>query len=234
MSKRLIIALDFPSAELALQFVKPLSPDSCRLKVGFELYVAAGPYFVRQLVDLGFDVFLDLKFHDIPNTVASACRAATELGVWMMNVHALGGEKMLTEAANAVKSSSRPPLLIAVTILTSMDKRQLSGIGLDVEPQEQVLKLASLAQGCGLDGVVCSAQESAMLNAKLGSGFELITPGIRPVNSEQGDQSRVMTPADAIKSGSSYLVVGRPITQAQDPVFVIDAINHEILLAEKS
>lgn len=232
-TKRLIIALDFPSAQQALGFVKPLSPQSCRLKVGFELFVAAGPEFVSKLVDQGFDVFLDLKFHDIPNTVASACRAASKLGVWMMNVHALGGDKMLTAAVQAVKEEEKPPLLIAVTILTSMDRHQLDGIGIGLKPEEQVLKLASLTKDSGLDGVVCSAQEAAMLNQHMGSTFNLVTPGIRPLDSDKGDQSRIMTPYDAIKSGSSYLVVGRPITQADDPLAVIERVNQEIAAALK-
>ncbi len=228
---RLIIALDFPAADLAFRFVRQLSPDTCKLKVGFELFVAAGPAFVGKLVDLGFDVFLDLKFHDIPNTVAAACKTASHLGVWMMNVHALGGEKMLEAAANSIQSVEKPPLLIAVTILTSMDEQQLSGIGINEEPRNQVLKLAEMTKNNGLDGVVCSAQEANMLNTHLGNEFQLVTPGIRPTNSEKGDQSRVMTPLDAIKSGASYLVVGRPITQANEPLSVIEGINNEIVLA---
>lgn len=229
LMKRLIIALDFPSGEQALAFVSRLSPDSCRLKVGFQLYVAEGPDLVRKLVGQEFDVFLDLKFHDIPNTVSSACLVASELGVWMMNVHALGGEKMLTEAAEAVHRVANPPLLIAVTVLTSMDKRQLSGVGLQADPKEQVLKLAKMAKKSGLDGVVCSAQEAYVLKKVIGDDFKLVTPGIRPRESEKGDQSRVMTPADAIRNGASYLVVGRPITQAQAPMNVIESINQEIL-----
>ena len=229
--KRLIIALDFPNGEQALAFVSSLSPESCRVKVGFQLYVAEGPDLVKKLVDQGFDVFLDLKFHDIPNTVSSACLAASELGVWMMNVHALGGEKMLTVAAEAVQSVANPPLLIAVTVLTSMDKQQLSGVGLQVDPKEQVLKLAKMAKKSGLDGVVCSAQEAYVLKKTVGNDFKLVTPGIRPRESEKGDQSRIMAPADAIRNGASYLVVGRPITQALAPKDVIERINQEILLA---
>ncbi|MEE9303761.1 MAG: orotidine-5'-phosphate decarboxylase [Thiotrichaceae bacterium] len=230
-TKQLIIALDFPTGEQALSFVKILSPDSCRLKVGFELFVAAGSGFVEKLIDLGFDVFLDLKFHDIPNTVASACRAASRLGVWMMNVHALGGEKMLTEAVNATHSIKNPPILIAVTVLTSMDNQQLSGIGIALPAKDQVMKLADMAKNCGLDGVVCSAQEAAMLSQSFGDEFKLVTPGIRPADSVKGDQSRVMTPGDAIKAGASYLVVGRPITQSNEPLRVIENINQEIMLA---
>ncbi len=229
--KRLIIALDFPSGEQALAFVRNVSPESCRLKVGFQLYVAEGPDLVRKLVDQGFDVFLDLKFHDIPNTVSSACLAASQLGVWMMNVHALGGKKMLTEAVETLQSVTKPPLLIAVTILTSMDKPQLSGIGMPGDPKEQVVKLAKLAKESGLDGVVCSAQEASALKKSAGDKFQLVTPGIRPKESEKGDQSRIMTPADAIKNGATYLVVGRPIIQAEAPADVIASINQEIVLA---
>ena len=225
MPSKLIIALDFPSGDLALNFIKPLSPDTCKLKVGFELYVSAGPDFVKTLVDKGFDVFLDLKFHDIPNTVASACRAASQLGVWMMNVHASGGNKMLLAAHDALNELKNPPKLIAVTVLTSMDQAQLQGVGISQEPQEQVKQLAKLTAQCGLDGIVCSAQEAAMLRAELGKDFLLVTPGIRPVRAEIGDQSRVMTPDKAIAAGVSYMVVGRPITQSKQPQQVIDAIN---------
>lgn len=225
MPSKLIIALDFPSGDLALNFIKPLSPDTCKLKVGFELYVSAGSDFVKTLVDKGFDVFLDLKFHDIPNTVASACRAAAQLGVWMMNVHASGGNKMLLAAHDALNELKNPPKLIAVTVLTSMDQAQLQGVGISQEPQEQVKQLAKLTAQCGLDGIVCSAQEAAMLRAELGKDFLLVTPGIRPVGAEIGDQSRVMTPDKAIAAGVSYMVVGRPITQSKQPQQVIDAIN---------
>jgi orotidine-5'-phosphate decarboxylase len=226
MSSKLIIALDFPSAEDALHFIEPLSPTHCKLKVGFELYVSAGPDFVKRLVAQGFDVFLDLKFHDIPNTVASACRAAAKLGVWMMNVHASGGEQMLIAAKTALDEFSNPPKLIAVTVLTSMDQQQLSGIGLNCTPETQVKRLAKLTQSCGLDGIVCSAQEAALLRTKLGHDFLLVTPGIRPSGADIGDQQRIMTPEKAIKAGVSYMVVGRPITQAKQPQSVIEAINN--------
>ena len=232
-NKRLIIALDFPAAEQAISFVNKLSPGDCRLKVGFELYVAEGPRFVEQLVDMGFDVFLDLKFHDIPNTVHAACKAASRLGVWMLNVHALGGGNMLVSAVDAVHSVEKPPLLIAVTILTSMDELQLKGIGLNLSAQAQVRKLAELAKKSGLDGIVCSAKEVALLKQQLGDKFQFVTPGIRPENFERGDQSRVMTPGEAIHSGASYLVVGRPITQSTEPLQVISAINDEIMHASK-
>lgn len=228
MSSRLIIALDFPNSEQALAFVEPLNPKQCKLKVGFELFVAAGPDFVRQLVKQGFDVFLDLKFHDIPNTVASACKAAAELGVWMINVHASGGDKMLLAAADALKPYENPPKLIAVTVLTSMDQEQLQSMGLDIEPQQQVSRLAALTNRCGLDGVVCSAQEAQMLRQECGRDFLLVTPGIRPEGSAKGDQTRVMTPQRANEVGVSYIVVGRPITQAADPQAVIDSINEDL------
>ncbi len=228
MSSRLIIALDFATAEQALQFVAPLDPSQCRLKVGFELFVAAGPDFVRALVDRGFDVFLDLKFHDIPNTVASACKTAARLGVWMMNVHASGGVKMLAAAREALQEFPDPPKLIAVTVLTSMDKTQLQGTGIAAEPAAQVRHLARLAADSGLDGVVCSAQEAIMLREMLGQEFLLVTPGIRPAGSDQGDQSRVMTPAQANHAGVSYVVVGRPITQAADPQAIIAQINADL------
>lgn len=225
MSSRLIIALDFPTAEQALAFVKPLDPQQCKLKVGFELFVGVGPDFVRALVQQGFAVFLDLKFHDIPNTVASACKAAAQLGVWMINVHASGGAKMMQAAQQALQGFENPPKLIAVTVLTSMDKAQLSGTGVNADPDQQVLYLARLAADSGLDGVVCSAQEAGLLRKALGDDFLLVTPGIRPEGSDQGDQSRVMTPAQARDAGVSYVVVGRPITQAADPLAVIAQIN---------
>jgi orotidine-5'-phosphate decarboxylase len=228
MSSRLIIALDFATAEQALTFVKDLQPSQCKLKVGFELFVAAGPEFVRHLVQRGFAVFLDLKFHDIPNTVASACKAAAQLGVWMLNVHASGGVTMMQAAKAALADLPNPPKLIAVTVLTSMDKAQLASTGIQLEPLEQVQYLAKLAQDSGLDGVVCSAQEAALLRAQLGDEFLLVTPGIRPEGSDKGDQSRVMTPRQAKQAGVSYVVVGRPITQAAEPQAVIAQINADL------
>ena len=228
MSSRLIIALDFATAEQALTFVKDLQPSQCKLKVGFELFVAAGPEFVRHLVQRGFAVFLDLKFHDIPNTVASACKAAAQVGVWMLNVHASGGVTMMQAAKAALADLPNPPKLIAVTVLTSMDKAQLASTGIQLEPFEQVQYLAKLAQDSGLDGVVCSAQEAALLRAQLGDEFLLVTPGIRPEGSDKGDQSRVMTPRQAKQAGVSYVVVGRPITQAAEPQAVIAQINADL------
>ena len=225
MSSKLIIALDYPTAEQAFSFVKQLSPERCKLKVGFELFVAAGPDFVKQLVDQGYDVFLDLKFHDIPNTVASACRSAANLGVWMMNVHASGSDKMMTAAKQALLEMNSLTKLIAVTVLTSMDKEQLVLTNVTSSPEEQVKSLAQLTQKSGLDGVVCSAQEAKMLRETLGKDFLLVTPGIRPQGADFGDQSRVMTPATASKAGVSYIVVGRPITKSTNPLNVIDQIN---------
>lgn len=235
MSSRLIIALDFASAEQALHFVNRLNPNNCLLKVGFELFVTAGPDLVRELVQRGFKVFLDLKFHDIPNTVALACQAAARLGVWMLNVHALGGPVMLTAARQAIDelALAQPPLLIAVTVLTSMDEAQLNTVNIHAEsPQDQVLHLARLTQDCGLDGVVCSAQEAMVLKAALGESFMLVTPGIRlevsELNAVLDDQCRIMTPRAAFQAGIDYIVVGRPITQASDPLAVIAAINRDL------
>ncbi len=227
---RVIVALDFPDGQTALQFVQQLPPGSCRLKVGKELFTSAGPELVRQLVGMGHDVFLDLKFHDIPNTVARACEAAAQLGVWMMNVHASGGRRMMEAAAAALKDNAgeRKPLLIGVTVLTSMSAEDLAEIGVNVEPATQVERLAQLAKASGLDGVVCSPREAGQLRAQLGDDFVLVTPGVRPAGASKDDQTRVMTPADAIRDGAGYLVIGRPVTQATDPVSALEAINVEI------
>ncbi len=225
---KVIVALDYPDAASALQLVARLAPDLCRLKVGKELFTRAGPRLVEDLAARGFDVFLDLKFHDIPNTVAGACHAAAELGVWMLNVHALGGERMLQAAKEGVMRATHSPLLIAVTILTSMDEADLVAVGLAGSPLDNVLRLAQLAQQSGLDGVVCSSRETPVLREQLDPGFRLITPGIRPAGSQADDQRRVMTPVDAINSGSDYLVIGRPVTRADDPVGVLRTINSEL------
>ncbi len=227
-NSRIIVALDFPDARSALALVDRVDPGACRLKVGKELFTRAGPQLVEQLVARGFDVFLDLKFHDIPNTVASACQAAAELGVWMLNVHALGGERMLLAAREGIGRATHQPLLIAVTILTSMDEHDLAGVGLSGTAADNVLRLAGLAQSCGLDGVVCSPRETATLRARLGADFLLVTPGIRPAGSASDDQRRVMTPLDAVNNGSSYLVIGRPVTQSDDPVGVLRTLNSEL------
>lgn len=225
---RVIVALDYPKAKPALALAARLDPAACRLKVGKELFTAAGPQLVQRLVGLGFGVFLDLKFHDIPNTTAAACRAAAALGVWMVNVHASGGRRMMEAAREALDKSVHKPQLIGVTVLTSMDAAALREIGIERSPREQVLHLAGLARQSGLDGVVCSAQEAAELRAAYGPGFTLVTPGIRPAGADAGDQSRIMTPAAAIGAGSDYLVIGRPITQAADPLAALQEINLEI------
>ena len=225
---RVIVALDYPEAKPALELAARLAPAACRLKIGKELFTAAGPALVRDLVGKGFGVFLDLKFHDIPNTTAAACRAAADLGVWMLNVHASGGRRMMEAAREAVDKASHKPLLIGVTVLTSMDEAALREIGVERSPREQVLHLAGLAQQSGLDGVVCSAREAADLRARFGPGFALVTPGIRPAGAEVGDQSRIMTPGSAIRAGADYLVIGRPITQAADPPATLWSIQAEI------
>lgn len=229
--KRVLVALDYPDAEQALDMARKLNPDVCRVKVGKELYTRCGPQILEQIHQLGFDIFLDLKFHDIPNTVAKACGVAAEMGVWMVNVHASGGRRMMEAAMESViqrSCGSQRTKLIAVTVLTSMDQSDLAEIGLDIEPRTQVERLARLTQSSGLDGVVCSAQEATMLRAALGSEFELITPGIRPADSAAGDQRRIMTPRDAILAGSTYLVVGRPITGSADPAKTARSIQDEV------
>jgi orotidine-5'-phosphate decarboxylase len=198
------------------------------LKVGKELFTVAGPQFVEQLQKRGFDVFLDLKFHDIPNTTAQACKAAASLGVWMVNVHALGGRRMMETAREALANVPDRPKLIAVTVLTSMAQEDLHGIGITASPAEMVSRLAGLAKDSGLDGVVCSAQEASALRQQCGKNFCLVTPGIRPANAAANDQSRIMTPSAALEAGSSYLVIGRPITQAADPLAALKEISQDI------
>ncbi|MGB5804222.1 MAG: orotidine-5'-phosphate decarboxylase [Vibrio anguillarum] len=228
--QRVIVALDYEQQAEALAFVDKIDPNSCRLKVGKEMFTLFGPDFVRELHKRGFSVFLDLKFHDIPNTCSKAVRAAAELGVWMVNVHASGGERMMSASRQILEPYGNDrPLLIAVTVLTSMEQPDLRGIGIDVAPKEHVMRLASLTQNAGLDGVVCSAQEAHMLKSHLGQEFKLVTPGIRPVGSATGDQRRIMTPSEAIKAGSDYLVIGRPITQATRPDEVLKAINDTLI-----
>lgn len=227
-STRIIVALDFPEAASALALAQRLDPALCRVKVGKELFTVAGPELVRTLVACGFEVFLDLKFHDIPNTVAAACRAAAGLGVWMVNVHASGGRRMMDAARAALVDLPQRPLLIAVTVLTSMSAEDLGEVGVNDAPAAQVLRLARLAQSCGLDGVVCSAQEATLLRTELGEEFRLVTPGIRPAGAEAGDQRRVMTPAQALHAGATDLVIGRPITAASDPLAVLKQIQTEI------
>lgn len=226
--KRVIVALDYPEPSLALEFVEKLSPSLCRLKIGKELFTIAGPQFVRQVVAKGFDVFLDLKFHDIPNTVAAACRAASDLGVWMVNVHASGGSKMMEAARTAIQSTGADTKLIAVTVLTSMGDEDLIEIGVHGGAQAQVLKLAQLSSDSGMDGVVCSAQEATLIKDKVGSDFLTVTPGIRLAGGDAGDQKRIMTPVAAINNGADYLVIGRSITKAEDPNAILTNIIDEI------
>ena len=227
-STKIIVAFDFADAASALALVERLDPALCRLKVGKELFTAAGPDLVRALVARGFEVFLDLKFHDIPNTVAAACRAAASLGVWMMNVHAAGGRRMMEAAREALADLPHPPLLIAVTVLTSMSAEDLGEVGVAGSPADQVLRLARLTQACKLDGVVCSAQEATLLRADLGTDFRLVTPGIRPAGADTGDQRRVMTPVEALRAGATDLVIGRPITAAPDPLAALQQIRSDI------
>ncbi len=230
---RVIVALDFANPMHALALADRLDPADCALKVGKEMFVVAGPEPVRWMVARGFRVFLDLKFHDIPNTVAQACTAATRLGVWMLNVHAAGGAAMLAAARAAVdqtaKALGKPrPLLIAVTVLTSLGDDDLAATGINDTARGQALRLARVTLASGLDGVVCSAAEATALRLALGPGFTLVTPGIRPSGSPSDDQARIITPGAAIANGADYLVIGRPITQAPDPVAALAAINASI------
>lgn len=230
---RVIVALDFDDSLSAFALASRLDPAKCAVKVGKELFTASDAGFVRELVRRGFRVFLDLKFHDIPNTVARACAVATRLGVWMLNVHASGGPAMMAAARDAVahtaaESGPPRPLLIAVTVLTSLTADDLAATGVDSTPEEQALRLARLAHAQGLDGVVCSAHEAALLRRAFGAGFTLVTPGIRPEGAAAQDQARVMTPREAVAAGADYLVIGRPITAAPDPLAALDAINASI------
>lgn len=225
-NKVIIVALDYADAAQALAMARQLDPARCRVKVGKELFTRSGPGVVEQLQALGFEVFLDLKFHDIPHTVAKAVRAAAELGVWMVNVHASGGRRMLEQAKNELlQVPNATTLLIGVTVLTSMERDDLAEIGLDIDPLVQVQRLARLTESCGLDGVVCSAWEVAPLREIISSNFQLITPGIRPQESQADDQRRIMTPANALAAGSNYLVIGRPITQAENPLTALARIE---------
>ncbi len=227
---QIVVALDYANAKSAREMVVQLDPTRCRLKIGKELFTREGPGFVEELIRGDFEVFLDLKFHDIPSTTAKACQAAAELGVWMVNVHASGGRKMMLAAREAIDHCSHQPLLIAVTVLTSMAQSDLVELGINVTPAEQVSRLASLAQSSGMDGLVCSPLELSMLR-KQWPRASLVTPGIRPEWSQKGDQVRVMTPAQAVAHGSSYLVIGRPITGAKDPMRALEKIEREIAMA---
>ena len=227
-NKPIIVVLDFPEAKSATELAARLDPAACRVKVGKELHTAAGPQVIDDLMRRGFDVFLDLKFHDIPNTVASACRVAASQGVWMINVHASGGRQMMLAAREAVDFASVKPLLIGVTVLTSLSNLEMSEIGFSGTAADNVMRLAALTKACGLDGVVCSAEEATSLKAMLGAAFQLVTPGIRLEGDAKGDQQRVVTPLDAIKSGADYLVIGRAITHAKDPIATLNFINGQL------
>ena len=225
---KIIVALDFASGKSALEFVEQIDPTLCRVKVGKELFTAAGPELIEQLVKRQFSVFLDLKFHDIPNTVAKACEAASRLGVWMLNVHASGGLAMMQAAREGVSLSGQHPLLIAVTVLTSMAEAELAQIGVQGSLLDHVKRLALLTQHAGLDGVVCSAQEASMLRSACGEDFCLVTPGIRPADAAQDDQTRIVTPPQALALGAHYLVIGRPITRAENPQLALQQIIKSI------
>ena len=225
---KVIVALDFPDADSALEFSRKLTPEHCRLKVGKELFTSAGPDLVARLTDAGFDVFLDLKYHDIPNTVKAACAAAARLGVWMLNVHALGGEAMMQAAREGIEAAARRPFLLAVTVLTSMSQSDLSRLGIEQPLPQLVEKLAGLSAECGLDGVVCSAREAAALRQLLGDGALLVTPGIRPRWAASDDQQRIVTPEQALADGASYLVIGRPVTRHANPLEALSRINESI------
>lgn len=228
---KIIVALDYDDLNLALAFVDRVDPALCRLKVGKEMFTLFGPQFVTSLQQKGFDVFLDLKFHDIPTTCAKAIRAAADLGVWMVNLHTSGGEKMMAMSKEILEPyGADRPLLIGVTVLTSMEQVDLAGIGIERSPFEQALHLAHLASRVGLDGVVCSAQEAGEIKLGCGHGFLTVTPGIRPVGAELSDQKRVLTPQQAISSGSDFLVIGRPITQAREPLFTLQEIQRSLSL----
>ncbi len=229
MTNKIIVALDYEKESDALALVDQIDPSLCRLKVGKEMFTTLGMNFVKQLHQRNFDVFLDLKYHDIPNTVARAVRSAADLGVWMVDLHASGGLRMMEEAKRILEPYGKDaPLLIAVTVLTSMEDLDLLQIGINASPREQVLRLAHLTQRAGLDGVVCSPQEVEILRNACGEDFKLVTPGIRPIGADFGDQRRVMTPTAAIRAGSDYLVIGRPITKADNPVEVLRSINASI------
>ncbi len=225
---RVIVALDFPDADTTRVFVRRVTPKLCRLKVGIELFTSAGPELVSHLVSQGFDVFLDLKYHDIPTTVSRACTQAAELGVWMVNVHTLGGKHMLMAAREAIDHSIHQPLLVGVTLLTSHGADDLAELGLERDTGSQVQRLAGLARDAHLDGVVCSPKEASLLRRKFGKKFLLVTPGVRQPTDVRDDQSRTLTPAEAVREGADYLVIGRPVTRAPDPVVLLNAINREI------
>lgn len=232
MISPVIVALDYADKQQAMNFIDQINPDDCQLKIGNEMFTYFGPEFVKEVQKRGFKVFLDLKFNDIPNTVAAGVKAAAELGVWMVDVHANGGAKMMEAAKNALLSYGKDaPLLIAITVLTSMDEIDLQEVGIFISPAEQASRLAILAKNCGLDGIVCSAREVQRFRTRLGDNFKLVTPGIRPVGSEFNDQKRIMTPQRAQAAGANYLVIGRPITQTDNPSgalrVILNTLNRE-------
>ncbi|CAO1665865.1 orotidine-5'-phosphate decarboxylase [Halomonas sp. NYA30] len=227
----IIIALDYPSLDAALCMADQLDPARCRVKVGKELFTRSGPAVLEALHGRGFEVFLDLKFHDIPNTVASAVQAAAEQGVWMVNVHASGGQRMMEAAMQRLEQHGLSTYLIAVTVLTSMQAEDLADVGINAALAEHVERLALLAKQSGLHGVVCSAQESARIKTLCGDSFLKVTPGIRPSFAATNDQQRIMTPSQAIQAGSTHLVIGRPVTQAADPMIALEAIEAELAIA---
>jgi len=225
---KIIVALDFAEKKQALEFARKTTPAQCRLKVGKELFTSCGPALVEELVGEGYDVFLDLKFHDIPNTVQKAASAAARLGVWMLNVHAMGGSAMMQAAREGVEVVARRPFLIAVTVLTSMSEQDLRNSGIDKPLPQLVRQLARNALDSGLDGVVCSAREAAELRAEIGDAALLVTPGIRPEWAGSDDQQRILTPQQALAAGASYLVIGRPITGHADPASALQLISESI------
>ncbi len=229
MTKRIIVALDFDSEKRTMELLDNLDPESCRVKIGKELFTACGPELLKAISRRGFDVFLDLKYHDIPSTVAKAVKVAAEMGVWMLNVHASGGLAMMEQAREGLEGlAGDRPLLIGVTVLTSLAQEDLLQVGIDVTPEEQVSRLAFLCREANLDGVVCSAAETHLLRAQLPADFCLVTPGIRRPEDPSGDQKRIVGPAEAIKAGSNYLVVGRPITQAESPRVALEEFNSAV------
>tara|TARA_E500000081_G_scaffold128390_1_gene136729 strand:+ start:1320 stop:2003 length:684 start_codon:yes stop_codon:yes gene_type:complete len=226
MENRIIIPLDLDYSQ-AINIAKTLDPNICRLKVGSQLFTSSGPKVINELHSLGFDIFLDLKFHDIPNTVHESVKSAADLGVWMVNVHASGGSKMLEASNKALLGYENPPLLIGVTVLTSLSEEEIKEIGLK-GIKGQVLQLAGLVKDNGLDGVVCAASDTTAIKSKFGEEFLTVSPGIRPANSNTNDQSRVATPSEAIKNGSDYLVIGRPVTGSKNPKDALEKIYKEI------
>ena len=227
-NSRIILALDFSTRELADSLVSRLSPESCRLKIGFELFMSSGPDFIEDLAEKGFDVFLDLKLHDIPNTVASACNVAANLGVWMINLHASGGRRMMEAARETLDNYKNPPLLVGVTVITSLQQSELQEVGFQGPPSLNVLRLATLAKECALDGIVCSPREVLEVKQRVGSDLLLVTPGIRPWDTSVDDQKRIMTVKDALQVGSDFLVIGRPVTKSPDPVVALQEIQTTI------